>query len=81
MTKEENILPVGTVTVLKGSPHHFYTKTSDPKDDLGFAWWILNDPSKSEDRRMMVRQTDVQVLSQNHFNVFVPAEDYLKKDS
>ena len=77
MKKEENLLPVGTTMSLKGIPEHVYTKTNSPEDDLGFAWWIFHDPSKPEDRRMMVRQTDEQVLMANHFSVFVPAEDYL----
>lgn len=70
------LLPKGTIRVLFNNPNHYYVKL----EDEDFAWWRKEDDTLPEDKRMEVRITDKRVMEATHFNVYVPAENYIESN-
>jgi hypothetical protein len=71
------LLPKGTIRILWTCPSHYYVKI----DNEDFGWWISETrPNIKDEYKMQVRMTDEMVLNESHFNVFVPALDYLEPE-
>ncbi len=69
------LLPKGTIKILTSDPSYYYVKL----EDEDFAWWMSQcNPNLDDNKKMHVRMTDLMVLKETHFNVFVPVEKYLK---